>query len=77
VCSHPAFWSSTRRLDFLVELSDRLEHEQPDSPLVLAIESNAPVIVGRSWDRRLHSGLLEDIGKYRKYDKSSVRDLLR
>lgn len=77
VYKHPFFWTFQYRLDFMVELSDRLEHEEAHSSLVLAIESNAAEIIGSSWDRRLHSSLLEDIGKYRKYDKSCVRDLLR
>lgn len=74
---HPFFWTCQTRLEFLIELSDRLEHEEPDSLLVLSIESKASDIIGSSWDRRLHNSLLDDIGKYRKYDKSCVRDLLR
>jgi serine/threonine protein kinase len=74
---HPFFWTTQVRLEFLIEISDRLEHEEPDSFLVLSIESNAFEIIGSSWDRRLHASLLDDIGRYRKYDKSSVRDLLR
>ena len=77
VSQHPFFWTSQRRLEFLVDFSDRLEHEQPDSPLVLAVEGNAAAVVGRSWDRKLHRELLDDIGKYRKYDSASVRDCLR
>lgn len=34
-------------------------------------------MVGRSWDVRLDPELTEDAGRYRKYDFSSVRDLLR
>jgi len=77
VCSHPFFWSYAKRLDFLTELSDRLEHESADSPLVLAIERNAVSVVGRRWDKRLDALLMEDMTKYRKYDATSVRDLLR
>jgi serine/threonine protein kinase len=77
VCNHPFFWLSQKRLDFLVELSDRLEHEKIDAPVVVSMESNASQIVTRSWDKKLHPVLKEDMGKYRKYDNSSVRDLLR
>ena len=77
ICKHPFFWDAQRRLQFLVDFSDRLEHEAADSPLVLAVESGAASVVGRSWDRKLHRELLEDIGKYRKYDSASVRDCLR
>jgi hypothetical protein len=44
---------------------------------VLAVESDAAAVVGRSWDVRLDKGLLEDVHKYRKYDTASVRDCLR
>lgn len=77
VCSHPFFWSYAKRLEFLTELSDRLEHESADAPVVLAIERNASLVIGRSWDKKLDSVLMEDVNKYRKYDITSVRDLLR
>ena len=77
LCRHPFFWTAQRRLDFLVELSDLLEHEQADAPIVIAVETNAAAVVGRNWDRRLDQALLEDMGKYRKYDTCSVRDCLR
>lgn len=77
VSRHPFFWTNAQRLDFLVTLSDRLEREPIGSPINLAMEANAAAIVGRHWDRKLHPNLLEDMGKYRKYDTSSVRDCLR
>ena len=77
VCGHPFFWSDMRRLDFLTELSDRLEYESADAMVVLAIERNAASVVGRNWDKKIDSVLLEDMKKYRKYDTTSVRDLLR
>ena len=101
VCQHLFFWSYSKRLEFLVEFSDRLEHEPPDAPIMLAVEAisiinntittnhmshnnnnypanNCPTsIIGSRWDRRLDPLLLEDMKKYRKYDTSSVRDLLR
>lgn len=47
------------------------------SPLLVMVESGADQVVGRSWDVRLDPELTEDAGRYRKYDFSSVRDLLR
>lgn len=41
------------------------------------VEAGADSVVGRSWDVRLDAELTEDAGRYRKYDFSSVRDLLR
>jgi hypothetical protein len=79
VCGHPFFWSWARRLEFLVELSDRLEQETPDSPVMLALESGTYEALGTraGWTRKLDSVLLEEGNKYRKYDESSVRELLR
>lgn len=47
------------------------------SPLLVMVEAGANSVVGRSWDVRLDAELTEDAGRYRKYDYSSVRDLLR
>ncbi|CAN0421064.1 unnamed protein product, partial [Hapterophycus canaliculatus] len=47
------------------------------SPLLVMVEAGADSVVGRSWDVRLDPELTEDAGRYRKYDFSSVRDLLR
>jgi Ribonuclease 2-5A len=84
VCRHPFFWTAERRLAFLVDFSDRLEQEDATlatgggaSALLLRVEAGAGSVVGRSWDRRLHSAVLEDAGRYRSYDFASVRDLLR
>ena len=41
------------------------------------MESGASAVLGRAWDRRLDATLLEDVGRYRKYDSASLRDLLR
>ena len=77
VCSHPFFWPASKRLDFLTDLSDRLEHEALDAPAIAALERNNIAIVGGAWDARLDILLQEDIGKYRRYATASVRDLLR
>lgn len=60
-----------------MHLSDRLEIEPPDAPAVLFLEADASSLLGRGWDRKLDPELLEDMGRYRKYDSCSVRDLLR
>ncbi|CAN0273869.1 unnamed protein product, partial [Ectocarpus sp. 8 AP-2014] len=77
VCKHPFFWNEEKRLSFLLEFSDRLEQDAVQSPLLVMVEAGAHSVVGRSWDVRLDAELTEDAGRYRKYDFSSVRDLLR
>lgn len=82
VCEHPFFWESQRKLSFLCEFSDRLETDvsvQTSIQLinVLAIERGALDVVGTSWDHQLDAPLISNVQKFRTYDSSSVRDLLR
>lgn len=67
------------RLNFICEASDRfeiMERDPPDSVLV-ALESEVAAVLGNDWLKRLDPRLVENLGKYRKYDGASVRDLLR
>jgi serine/threonine-protein kinase/endoribonuclease IRE1 len=80
VCEHPFFWSPQKRLAFLCDFSDRLETDnlQQTTPLnTLAIERGAVDVVGTSWEAKLDSALVDNVQKFRTYDYSSVRDLLR
>lgn len=54
-----------------------ISQDAVQSPLLVMVEAGADLVVGRSWDVRLDPELTEDAGRYRKYDFSSVRDLLR
>lgn len=78
---HPFFWENKQKLDFLLELSDRLENEQIlTSSLLLDLESKALSIFSpkaSQWDVLLPSELVQNSEKYRKYDVTSLRDLLR
>ena len=79
VLLHPFFWNGEKRLSFLVKASDRVEHEDrvPDSVVLPALETIGPDVFGASWETKLDSKLLDDGRRYRKYNFSSVRDLLR
>lgn len=82
ICEHPFFWSSQQRLTFLCDFSDRLETDAlsqttAQSINVLAVERGAAEIVGTSWDENLDGALINNVQKFRSYDPSSVRDLLR
>ncbi|KAJ7560303.1 hypothetical protein O6H91_04G123100 [Diphasiastrum complanatum] len=76
---HPFFWSSEERLSFLRDASDRIELEDREtgSALLEAIESVADKALGGSWEEKLDGPFLENLGKYRRYNYQSVRDLLR
>lgn len=86
ICDHPFFWSSERRLSLLCDFSDRLETDSVNASegdslafltKLLAVERNASQLVGISWDRLLHDDLMSNVQRFRTYDPSSVRDLLR
>ncbi|CAG8458080.1 1394_t:CDS:2 [Funneliformis mosseae] len=79
VMLHPYFWSPSKRLGFLQDASDRFEIEErePPSPLLQRLEQGAVNIIGPDWYKRIDRVLVENLGKYRKYDGSRVRDLLR
>lgn len=85
VLEHLFFWSDEKRLQFLCDLSDRLEREAEGSPLIAALEitagrTNVIDVTGSSgpgWSRRLPAALLADVGKYRRYSYFSFADLLR
>lgn len=86
ICEHPYFWSPDRRLAFLCDVSDRIESEgtTADGSLpqafvakLLAIERRASEVVGTAWDLNLDESLISNVQRFRTYDPSSVRDLLR
>lgn len=82
VCQHPFFWNSQKKLVFLCDFSDRLETDliaQSSSNAFnsLAIERGAADVVGTSWETKLDGALIDNVQKFRTYDYSCVRDLLR
>ena len=77
VLHHPFFWSDAEKLAFLQDASDRIESDAEDTPLRRAVEGKACEIIGTSWEALLHPGLIENLGKYRKYDFSSMSSCLR
>eukprot|EP00536_Pseudo-nitzschia_multiseries_P004080 jgi/Psemu1/253242/estExt_Genewise1Plus.C_660035 len=82
VCEHPFFWTHQKKMTFLCDFSDRLETDTitPASSNVfssLAIERGAVDVVGTSWEEKLDSALVDNVQKFRTYDYSCVRDLLR
>jgi serine/threonine-protein kinase/endoribonuclease IRE1 len=89
VCDHPFFWATHKRLMFLCDFSDRLESDATagtvpnhiastvfvDNPL--AVERSAADVAGTAWDKQLDEALISNVQRFRTYDPSSVRDLLR
>ncbi|GAA5869070.1 hypothetical protein JCM8547_008691 [Rhodosporidiobolus lusitaniae] len=79
VLLHPFFWNAQKRLLFICDASDRFEimDRDPPSPTLVTLERRARDIVGDDWSKALDRTLLDNLGKYRKYDGASVRDFLR
>jgi serine/threonine-protein kinase/endoribonuclease IRE1 len=76
------FWSSDRKLQFLRDASDFMEFEKPTAPIVVAFEKDAAdrkVIPGKNgdWMEGLSEYLLQDLNRFRKYNGTKLRDLLR
>ncbi|TKY89973.1 hypothetical protein EX895_001271 [Sporisorium graminicola] len=79
VLTHPYFWDPNKRLNFLQDASDRFEimDKDPPTPALVLLESKARNVLGTDWHRRCDKMFLDNLGKFRKYDPSSVQDLLR
>jgi serine/threonine-protein kinase/endoribonuclease IRE1 len=73
---HPLFWSPELRLSFLRDTSDRIE-KTSETDLINALEGVGSVAFGGKWGDRLDAALITDMGRYRKYNFESIRDLLR
>jgi len=76
VMHHPLFWSPELRLLFLRDTSDRIE-KTSETDLIDALENIGPVAFGGKWGDKLDAALVTDMGRYRKYNFESTRDLLR
>ena len=79
VLLHPFFWNAQKRLLFICDASDRFEimERDPPTPTLVTLEQTSSAVVGDDWQKALDRTLLDNLGKYRKYDGRSVRDLLR
>ncbi|ANZ77095.1 BA75_03391T0 [Komagataella pastoris] len=80
ILSHPYFWPISKKLDFLLKVSDRFEIERRDPPseLLLKLEDVAHEVVGaRGWYQMFPANFTDNLGKYRKYNTFKLMDLLR
>lgn len=79
ILKHPYFWTSGKKLEFLLKVSDRFEVERRDPPseLLLKLEQSGPKVHFGDWLSRFDSIFIENLGKYRKYNQDKLMDLLR
>ncbi|KFV72504.1 Serine/threonine-protein kinase/endoribonuclease IRE1, partial [Struthio camelus australis] len=77
VLMHPFFWSQEKQLQFFQDVSDRIEKEPAEGPIVSALEAGGRSIVRVNWRMHISLPLQTDLRKFRTYKGGSVRDLLR
>nr|XP_020834295.1 serine/threonine-protein kinase/endoribonuclease IRE2 isoform X2 [Phascolarctos cinereus] len=77
VLAHPFFWSRAKELQFFQDVSDRVEKEAAEGPLVTALEAGGKIVVRQNWQCHISGPLQSDLRKFRSYKGTSVRDLLR
>ncbi|KAF7662674.1 hypothetical protein LDENG_00230280 [Lucifuga dentata] len=77
VLKHPFFWSPEKQLLFFQDVSDRIEKEPADSPIVIRLETAGRVVVRTNWRMHISVPLQTDLRRFRTYKGNSVRDLLR
>uniref|UniRef100_A0A8C2H8S2 Serine/threonine-protein kinase/endoribonuclease IRE1 n=1 Tax=Cyprinus carpio TaxID=7962 RepID=A0A8C2H8S2_CYPCA len=77
VLKHPFFWSLEKQLQFFQDVSDRIEKEPLDGPIVRQLERGGQVVVKGDWREHITVPLQTDLRKFRSYKGGSVRDLLR
>lgn len=79
ILRHPYFWTTKKKLEFLLKVSDRFEIERRDPPsaLLLKLEEIGPVIHGGDWLAKFDDDFINNLGKYRKYSTNKLMDLMR
>ncbi|KAM8945730.1 serine/threonine-protein kinase/endoribonuclease IRE1 [Pelodytes ibericus] len=77
VLKHPFFWNLEKQLQFFQDVSDRIEKEALDGPIVKQLEKGGRFIVKMDWREHMTVPLQTDLRKFRSYKGRSVRDLLR
>uniref|UniRef100_A0A3B3UM28 non-specific serine/threonine protein kinase n=1 Tax=Poecilia latipinna TaxID=48699 RepID=A0A3B3UM28_9TELE len=77
VLKHPFFWSPEKQLLFFQDVSDRIEKEPAESPIVVRLETAGRSVVRTNWRMHISVPLQTDLRRFRTYKGNSVRDLLR
>ncbi|XP_078273922.1 serine/threonine-protein kinase/endoribonuclease IRE1 isoform X2 [Rhinoraja longicauda] len=77
VLKHPFFWTKEKQLQFFQDVSDRIEKEPVEGPIVSRLETGGRLVVRTNWRMHISVPLQTDLRKFRTYKGNSVRDLLR
>lgn len=77
ILKYPLFWSKADQLQFLQDVSDRIDKEENNSDIVGQVERQRKKIFAFGWKDCLSQELQDDLGSFRTYNHRSVRHLLR
>lgn len=77
ILKYPLFWPRSDQLQFLQDVSDRIDKEENTSDVIRLIERDRQKIFGYDWKECLSQDLQDDLGNFRGYNSRSVRHLLR
>ena len=77
ILKHPTFWRKEKILNFLQDVSDRLDSEDKNSAVVMSIERNSCEVIRNNWYSLLDPEITEDLRARRTYDEKRVTGLLR
>lgn len=78
ILKFPMFWPKKDQLNFLTEVSDRMDK---DKDVASRVEKGRAKVIGFDWKNGLTSALLDDLTgpttKHRSYNEKTLKDLLR
>lgn len=57
ILAHPIFWSKAKILQFLQDVSDRIEKLEPDDMIIIELEKRANVVLKNNWKTHICSNL--------------------
>ena len=79
ILQHPFFWTIVQKLNFLQELSDKIEFDYEEKgPLSRQLETKRRTVCGTaSWHTRMDPIILADLLSFRRYSGFSLKDLIR
>lgn len=77
VLNYPIFWNNKTILNFLQDVSDRVESTSHNDRISENLEAKAPFVIRGDWRDHLDEALICDLAKYRGYKGHCLKDLLR
>lgn len=77
VLQYPIFWSRSKQLQFLQDVSDRIEKEAEGSDLMAKLEKEKWDVIRGDWKHCLPDEIQAELNRHRSYPSKSLVALLR